>query len=269
MPDYPLISHELPLDLIDERQDAFCDYMFVLLHKMIEDKEYCEKVYSYRNKGGIIYLDNSCFELGEALDNNLLYEYYEKCSPDILILPDTLGDYQKTINRTFEFIEAYPDTIINSMAVIQGSTPEEMIECYKRFTKFRDKNNRPFNMIGIPFVFSWIPRNSFLQANERVKLLSRMVNENIINHSFAHHLLGTWQAREFAYYTNYRWITSLDTSNPVMAAIDGVRYDDLGIMHKPISTFDTTYNMKSIDLDIELIYYNISQFRRIVNGVCR
>ena len=34
------ISHEIPISIIDEHQDFISDYMFVLLHKILEDKEY-------------------------------------------------------------------------------------------------------------------------------------------------------------------------------------------------------------------------------------
>ena len=71
------ISHEIPISIIDEHQDFISDYMFVLLHKILEDKEYANLALEFSDHGEIIYLDNSCFELGESLDNELLYEWYQ------------------------------------------------------------------------------------------------------------------------------------------------------------------------------------------------
>lgn len=257
----PLISHEIPLDLIDKHQDIISDYMFVLLHKAKEDENYLRKVCRYRDDGGMIYLDNSCFELGEAMSDELLHEYFEIIQPNIVILPDVLGDKDKTVERTLDCIKKYPYMSNYGMAVIQGATPDEMIECYNQFRVLDE-----IEMIGIPFVFSWVPKVPQIQAQARIDLLERMVKENIIDDFLDHHLLGTWQAKEFTHYRDYSWIYSIDTSNPVMAALDGIKYNYLGIVVKPQSTFDSTYHLKEIDINMELLYHNVKAFRRIVNG---
>lgn len=256
----PLISHEIPLDLIDRHQDFVSDYMFALLHKAKEDKEYLNKVCDYRDAGGVVYLDNSCFELGESMSDELLMEYFEIIRPDIVILPDVLGDMRKTIQRSFAFMRKYRYMKSYAMLVAQGSTPDEMIECYQIFA------NMNVAMLGIPFVYSWAPKIPQVQALERIKLLQRMVDEDIIDPTIKHHLLGTWAAEEFAHYRDYEWIYSIDTSNPVMAALDGTGYTPKGIIAKPKSTFDSSYHLKENEIDMELLYYNVQAFRRIVNG---
>ena len=131
---YVQVNHEIPLSLIDEHQDFISDYMFVLLHKILEDEQYANTVLDFSDHGEIIYLDNSCFELGESLDNKLLYEWYQRIEPEYVVLPDVLGDYRRTLQRSIEFANDYPETIPNGMPVIQGSTPDEMIDCYNEFT---------------------------------------------------------------------------------------------------------------------------------------
>ena len=121
-------------------------------------------------------------------------------------------------------------------------------------------------MIGIPFNFAWVPREATLQTNERISILDEMVERGLIKEDVKHHLLGTWQAREFKHYRYYDWVYSVDTSNPVMAAIEGDKYTENGLFEKPKATFDSTYDMKLVDLDIDLVYYNVTAFRRIVNG---
>ena len=255
------ISHEIPRCLIDEHQDFISDYQFVLLHKILEDKDYAEMVCEFAGCGEFTYLDNSCFELGESLDNDILYEWFTRLEPDYVVLPDVLGDKKRTLERSFEFVDAYPDTVIHGMPVIQGSTPDEMIECYNEFMKFG------FPIIGIPFVYSWIDKDPTLQANGRIKLLEKMDKE-CINKNLKHHLLGTWQAREFAHYRNYKWIHSIDTSNPVMSALDGTPYAGIhGLTQKPKSTFDSVYDMKEEDINLDLLYYNVDTFREIVTGI--
>jgi hypothetical protein len=264
------ISHEIPRCLIDEHQDFISDYQFVLLHKILEDKDYAELVCAFAGCGEFTYLDNSCFELGESLDNDILYEWFTRLEPNYVVLPDVLGDKKRTLERSLEFINDYPDTIIHGMPVIQGSTPDEMIECYNDFMKFEvghEGGILGFPIIGIPFVYSWIDKDPTLQANERIKLLEKMDKE-CINKSLKHHLLGTWQAREFAHYRKYDWIHSIDTSNPVMSALDGTPYAGIhGLTQKPKSTFDSVYDMKEEDINLDLLYYNVDTFREIVTGI--
>ena len=264
----PLISHEIPVALISDHQDCISDYMYVLLHKAMEDPEYLDAACRYITAGGAVYLDNSCFELGASLDNHLLYEYFQKIQPDVVILPDVLGDRKTTMERTLAFIKEYPDTINFAMAVAQGETQDEMIECYKEMIAFRDDDGNPFAMIGIPFVYRWLPRDPTVQAQGRIDLLDRMVKENVIDTNVKHHLLGTWQAREFAEYARkgYRWVFSVDTSNPIMATIDGDTYGSQGLIYKPKATFDKVYHLQESDIDMDLLYHNVIMFRNIVSG---
>lgn len=258
-----LISHEIPLALIDDHQDRISDYMYLLLHKMIEDPVYAQKAYDYK---GMTYLDNSCFELGASLDNDVLYEYCNKLNPTVVILPDVLGDRKQTISRTFEFLDKYPHVSNYGMAVAQGSTPDELIDCYAEFRDYRNEQELDLYMIAIPFVFSWVDRTPAAQAAARIELLELMDKRRIIDRSRRHHLLGTWQAQEFANYRKYDWVYSIDTSNPIMAAIDGERYNNMGLFHKPKSTFDSVYDLTESDIDMHLLYDNVETFRRIVNG---
>jgi hypothetical protein len=277
-----LIAHETPLELM-KSEDHFKinDYTYVLLHKLIEDPEYYNAVADIMNTGAFngtshaVYLDNSCFELGASLSNEMLYAWCQKITPAVVILPDTLGNKKATIDQTFEFLKSYPETAHYGMAVIQGSSPEEMIECYQEFRDFRIKSglfpNTPegvdqIYMIGIPFVYSWAEKDPIVQANERIKLLRRLHESKVIDKNRKHHLLGTWWAGEFAYYKEYDWVYSIDTSNPVMAAIDGNKYSTAGVIGKPIATFDKVYHMKKSDIDMDLLYHNVSMFKEIVNG---
>ena len=261
-----LISHEIPLALIDHHQDFVSDYMFALLHKYVEDSLYARKVYEYRDAGGMVYLDNSCFELGEAMSDELLHGTYDKLRPDIVILPDVLGDRQKTLTRVLDYLDKYPEDITNAMVVAQGATANELIDCYFNLINYRDRFDRKFPMIGIPFVYSWLPKEPEVQASGRIDLLCRMIRDKDIDETRKHHLFGTWQAREFINYRNFKWIYSIDTSNPVMAAVDGTTYGPLGIDNKPTATFDKAYHLKEVDIDMNLLYHNVRTFKEIVNG---
>jgi len=272
-----LIAHETPLSLMKSQEDHFKinDYTYILLHKLIEDPEYYKTVVDIINIGAWngtshqVYLDNSCFELGASLSNELLYEWTQKLRPSVVILPDTLGNKEATISQTNEFLVSYPDTAGYGMAVIQGNSPDEMLDCYQEFRDQRvGDHEQDIYMIGIPFVYSWVEKDPLTQATERVKLLRRLNDLRIVDRNRPHHLLGTWYAGEFSHYRDYHWIRSIDTSNPVMAAIDGNKYSPVigGVTEKPKATFDKVYNMNMGDIDMDLLYYNVNRFREIVHG---
>jgi hypothetical protein len=261
-----LISHEIPLALIDEHQRKISDYMYVLLHKLIEDPVYAQKAMDHQKSGGMVYMDNSCFELGQSLSDELLYEWCEKLSPDIVVLPDVLGDRDATLRRTFDFLDKYPHVANYGMAVAQGSNPAELIDCYAEFRDYRSEHDDYIEMLAIPFVYNWVEKTPAKQAAERINLLELMDRRRVIDRCRRHHLLGTWQANEFSHYRDYGWIWSIDTSNPIMAAIAGDVYTNIGLFHKPKPTFDSVYHLSERDIDMKLLYNNVEKFRSIVNG---
>jgi hypothetical protein len=257
----------MPLDLIMDPGFHINDYTYALLHKLIEDENYYNAIKANREDGHAVYLDNSCYELGASLDNRLLANWVFRLKPTLFMLPDVLGNKDETIKRSTEFLEQYGDDLLDtSMAVIQGSTFDEMVECYRYFRDYRFWHGGSIRYIAIPFVFSWVDKVVHQQAAERIRLLRHLDHYKIVDLNRWHHLLGTWQAFEFGLYHDYKWIKSIDTSNPVMAAIDGVRYEEHGLSTKPLSTFDKTYNMKKSDIDMDLLHYNCNVFRSIVNG---
>lgn len=253
----PIISHEMPHSLAEaelEGKYQINDYLFVLLHRYIGDPRYRKIVDSY---SGFKILDNSCFELGEAMSNELIVEYVDIIKPDVFVLPDTLGNMQKTLDRSHQFLHQYPHLENKAMAVIQGDNYEEFANCYIEFNGCYPN----LAMIGIPFCFNWgfqEKLNPFAHAMERVKLVDFLRNNEYIDTRVKHHLLGTWCALEFTLLKEHKWIYSVDTSNPISAGIEGNKYP---IIHKPKPRFDDFVDMPIDQLDIGTILYNVQEFR--------
>ncbi len=59
------------------------------------------------------------------------------------------------------------------------------------------------------------------------------------------------------------FIESIDTSNPVMAALEGMRYTNSGLIEKPKANMNDYFFMLSDQVDYELLSYNILKFREI------
>lgn len=253
----PIISHEIPHSLAEAELSGkynINDYLFVLLHRYRDDEQYRKIVDAY---SGFKILDNSCFELGEAMSNELIAEYVDIIKPDVFVLPDVLGNKDKTLERSHEFLIKYPKLESKAMAVIQGDSYQEFADCYDEFNNcYHD-----LAMIGIPFCFNWAFKQGmapFEHAMERVKLIDFLVNELYIDTTVKHHLLGTWCSLEFQLYKKYKWVYSVDTSNPIAAGIEGDVYP---IIHKPKVKFDSFVDMPLHELNIDAILRNVEIFR--------
>jgi hypothetical protein len=69
------------------------------------------------------------------------------------------------------------------------------------------------------------------------------------------------------HYKDIPSIRSVDTSNPVVAAIKGMTYNGRkGLEDKPSQKLFTMLDSKLSSYELQLVLYNIECFRAIVNG---
>ena len=94
-----------------------------------------------------------------------------------------------------------------------------------------------------------------------------MFKKDVINLHDRVHLLGCATPQEFNFYQHMPFIETIDTSNPIMAAIEGLKYTKDGLLTKPKIKIDETMNMTYTDLckHMMLIYHNIDMFKQINN----
>ena len=142
----------------------------------------------------------------------------------------------------------------------------ELVECYQFMSKEAD-------MIAISFDYSYYGvtglGTSILEWNcsGRQRFINQLINEGYWNWSKPHHLLGCSLAKEFRHYVDHDiWnIRSCDTSNPVVAAIKGLRYrDDLGLTTKPSTLLADLINHELDTDQMELLNYNTRMFKKIL-----
>ena len=70
------------------------------------------------------------------------------------------------------------------------------------------------------------------KALGRVRFVQGLLNLSHLK-DVKYHLLGCSIPQEFGWYDNHPQIESIDTSNPVMAALEGMQYSDYGLSIKP------------------------------------
>ncbi len=133
------------------------DYVFILLHMLIENKEYRDFYLDKKNDFKLIILDNSAFELGKSMDVKLLLSWGKKLRevhPESIIeiiIPDSYGNKLETLELMYDFFnnEDYDEYDFQYMAVPQGKNSEDLIECLNIMLK-----NHKISTIGINKLWS-------------------------------------------------------------------------------------------------------------------
>ena len=103
-------------------------------------------------------------------------------------------------------------------------------------------------------------------------VISQLIKDRVLYDTDRVHLLGTAAPIEFGMYKDIKCIESIDTSNPVMAAIELNQYTDLGLFPKPKTNMNSCQDMKIKDtffnptMFYSVLEHNIKMFREI-NGL--
>lgn len=253
-----LISHECPKILLKKSRE-FNDYDYALVHLFDTEPEYLDFYKESLKVNRIVYLDNSLFEL-ETLFNHRKFANWCSVLSDInssnfyYIIPDDLENIDSTIS-SFEKFSAEYDIPGNKIGVVQGSNYNEILECFKFMKSNAD-------VIAISFDYSfWNEGNRFFDSmNNRIKFIHKLKDDGLLNNTKIH-LLGCFLPQEFKHYKDIPEIFSIDTSNPIVHGIKGIRYTEDGLNSKESIKLVDLLNVPFVPDDV---FYNIKKFRSFV-----
>lgn len=262
------IAHECPLAIFDKVQ-AVTDYDYFLVHLYEENEEYLQKAIEAVQKGRHVILDNSVFELESAFDSDRFLYWINKVQPTEYIIPDVLEDSYSTLQRLGEWKTLYEPLIsypAKTIGVVQGRNFDDIVWCYQNIAPLVDK-------IAISFDYSFMcPEKNYTPASRcevfmrgRQHLIKDLLKEGVIDTSKPHHLLGCYSAAEFVAYRDYKWIDTIDTSNPVIAGYFKREYVPVhggyGLSDKPMQKLHTIMDSYVSDEQLVLIMENIDKFK--------
>jgi hypothetical protein len=260
-----LVSHESPITLLQQSL-SYNDYDYALVHLFEKFPTYYDFFKSSISTGRSVLLDNSIFELGTAFDGDKFANYINELKPSYYIVPDVLEDGYATVQSFAQFAKKYTNLPGLKIGAIQGRSFDELLDVYKYMSEYAD-------YIAISFDYSY-----YLYTGKgktklerycygRQKFINDLINEGVWNWSKPHHLLGCSLAREFRYYVdkNIVNIRSVDTSNPVVAGLQGLRYNgDLGLQDKPSVKLADLIDTTVTDTQLQEIMYNTIKFKEIL-----
>lgn len=264
-------SHESPSSIL-ERSHTYNDYDYALVHLFEENPKYYDYFRKSVLQGRTVYLDNSIFELGKSFNEDRYLHWINALRPTLYIVPDTLEDSEATIEQFHTWTETHEKEIDISdqkpikMGVVQGENWNGLIECYQYMSRFAD-------MIAISFDYSYYGVTGLgttvldWNCSGRQRFINQLISEGYWNWNKPHHLLGCSLAKEFRHYidNNIYNIVSVDTSNPIVAAIKGLKYRGvLGLSEKPNTLLADLIDHDMTPDQLLLLEYNTGMFKRII-----
>lgn len=260
------ISHEVPLNLLNA-SPSFNHYDYCLPHLLDKYEQYKEYFLDAKKQGRYIIMDNSLHELGEAYNTERLLYWIEILKPDEFIVPDVWEEAGKSIDNASEWsrIKLPKDTL--KVAVVQAKNIEEAATCYRAYQALGYR--KIAFSYGAKYYSELVPHpnRAIATALGRIHVVSKLYNDDVISKHDRVHLLGCAVPQEFIYYKDMPFIETIDTSNPIMAGIEGTKYNVWGLDEKPKTRIDDVMEMSSEDLNRKwsYIYNNIMDFKLINN----
>ena len=206
------------------------------------------------------------------LEKSREFNDYDYCLPHILnlnnhefIIPDVWEDYESSVKNAIKWKDIELPDYTTKVVVVQGKTLEDAKSC------FYDYLGLGYEKIAFSYGAAWYndvcphPNKDLGKAIGRFNFISSLYQNEWIPHYLRIHLLGTASPIEFGMYSNMPNIESIDTSNPIMAAIGEMPYHNLGLTSKPKANMNECQDIDIESINIDLIEHNVEQFKKINN----
>jgi len=257
------ISHEVPICLL-EKSRTFNDYHYCLAHLLDQNEEYANFFFQRKEADDYIIMDNSLHELGEAYDRSRLIYLVNELKPNEFIVPDVWEDYTQSVVNAKEWSKINLPKEVTKVAVVQAKSYEEAMKCYQTYKDLGYK--KIAFSYGASYYNDVYPHinSDFGKAMGRLWVINSLYKDRVISKKDRIHLLGTAMPFEFKFYNEMPFIESIDTSNPIMAALEGTKYTD-GQHPKPKLNMNEVQAWPLEKIDVDLVHYNVIRFRDINN----
>ena len=258
------ISHELPLGLMHHAYE-WNDYDYCLPHLVDKYEQYKLFFQKAKKDKRFIIMDNGLFE-GVFHTVQDLLEKINLIRPNIFIVPDSWNDSVTTIRSAKHWMINFKNDLpkgIELMAVCQGKDIGELVTTYQTLVDL-GYTHIAFNHSSIAYQKEYEGMDH-LKASMygRMEFIRRLVASNVIRKTHYHHLLGCSLPQEFMSYDDWKFIKSVDTSNPILVGAEGIRYADNGLTFKPKEKLEHYFEM-NLDSKLEDIIFNVNKFKSFI-----
>ena len=260
----PKTSHELPISMLSRSYDIN-DYEYCLPHLLDQNEIYKNHFYKAKKDGRYIIMDNSLHELGVAYDSDRLMYWINELKPNEFVVPDVWQDQTATLVNAKRWQSIELPEGVTKVAVVQAQSYHGAFECYN-ILKMQGYKKIAFSY-GADWYTDAFPHPNPLVGKMmgRILTISRMYKSNLISKSDRVHLLGCALPQEFRYYKDFPFIESIDTSNPVIHGLKGIKYSSNGLFTKSNIKIDKIGDIPLTRKTLYDVNHNLTQFKKYLN----
>ena len=242
-------------------------FHMILTHIVQKDPVYTE---FYSSNPGLKLLDNSLFELKYALPAEDVIAAAELVDADILVSPDVIYDGPKTVQNAKDFLaklkELGKEGEYAIMAVPQGGSVEEWMECYRELTRMEGIHCIGLSIIGMITAMQGTTGTDDIVVN-RSQFMQLLASTFDVDSTKWHHLLGMGRGPfELLMYKDLSWVRSNDSSNAWWHGFNGIKYDAKGALKVKLKS-EVEFNASLTHNNYDDIVYNLAKQDAIVSEI--
>jgi len=255
------ISHELPMGLL-YMDSQINNYSYCLPHLLDRNEEYKNHFLKAKEEGRYVIMDNSLHELGEAYDTKRLLHWVHELEPDEFIVSDVWQNKAHTLRNAKHWNSIKLPKKTTKVAVVQANSYCEAMECYHIL-----KEHLGYQKIAFSYGADWYvdefphPNPLVGKMMGRIITISKLYKAKVISDGDRVHLLGCALPQEFGYYADMPFIESIDTSNPVIHGLAGIKYEEYGLLDKLPHKVDKFGGDSD---NWEIVLYNVNKFKEFI-----
>jgi len=259
------VSHEVPIPYLNKSRE-FNDYDYCLPHLLDENEDYKKYFIEAKASGRYIIMDNSLHELGKPYDAERLWYWMNLLKPNEFIVPDYWQDQTATLVSAKSWLSReYPEET-TPVAVVQADCKTDAYSCYSILKM------QGYRKIAFSYGADWYYKeglkntpdseNKFItKAHGRYNTIKEFYERKLISKFDKVHLLGCNVPQEFSWYKDMPFIETIDTSNPVIHGLAGVKYKDFGLEEKLSYKVD---KYEGDEKNWDIVLYNVEKFREFL-----
>lgn len=266
-----LVNHELPLNALHLSKEIN-DYEFILPHLLDEHPEYLDYFKKAKAEGRYIMMDNSLHELkdtnnGRGYDQIKFLDWINKLQPDAIFIPDVWENMEESLYNARIWKQSNIPDKTEKIAVVQAKNINEATKCVNEYIKL-GYTYIAFSY-GANYYIDHGDKSSYtdiIKATGRANVIKKLIDSGVINKNIRIHLLGNITPYEYKFYQGIDQIITMDTSNPVMYALEGKRYKlPFFTKEKPKANMNNHFNIPLTNQTLELIKYNCNLLKTFLN----
>lgn len=178
------------------------------------------------DRGDLVMMDCSAYELLEPYSPDKLFELGAKCGAKVLVLPDyPFKKGEQTIEAAKKYIPIFKSAGFKTFFVPQSETGdlEDYVRTYQWGAENDDVDVIGCSILGMPNAIPHIPK-----AYARVVMTQILLDRKVFNFNKHHHYLGlnAGPALEIPPLLKMGVLDTLDSSNAAWSGINGHQYTD-------------------------------------------